>query len=134
MSSPISWWWPAIAAIAAALAIATSSTYAISAPAATAAVVAAAFAIVDALRRAPSANLSAARGPEVPLSYVRDWFGAGALGREDLVLLVDRLERSSLRPDLPARTGEEMAALVQLPPTEFRRYLTHRLDRLEGVA
>lgn len=66
-------------------------------------------------------------------SGVRDWLVAGEMGREDLVLLLDRLERKTLNPGLPARTPREIGAIVKLRPAEFRGYLDRRLDQLEGT-
>jgi len=115
------------------LAIVAQAEGASAVPAAAGAVLVAALAIGGAAYRA-------ARGPSLrtpPRSFrpsgVRDWLVTGEMGREDLVLLLDRLERRTLNPTLPARTPREIGAIVRLRPAEFRRYLDRRLEQLEGT-
>jgi hypothetical protein len=129
--APFAWWWPALAAVFAAIAIARSNNYAVAVPAAAGAVIAAAFAVGDAVRRTAFPRTAPSQFRPVPRSGVRDWLAAGELGREDLVLLLDRLERKVLRPDLPARTPMEIGAIVNLGPSEFDRYVADRIQALE---
>jgi hypothetical protein len=114
------------------LAIVAEGNGAIAGPAAAAAVVVAALAIGGAAYRTVRWPALRARAGSLRPSGVRDWLVAGEMGREDLVLLLDRLERKTLNPTLPARTPREIGAIVRLRPEEFRGYLDRRLAQLEG--
>jgi hypothetical protein len=131
--APFAWWWLVLAALFSAVALWQSSNYAVAVPAAAAAVLVAAFAVGDAVRRTSSSRAVPYRLPPFPRSGIRHWLAAGELGREDIILLLDRLERKVLRPDLPARTPMEIGALVALRPSEFHRYVADRLQALEGT-
>jgi hypothetical protein len=131
--APFAWWWLALAALFSAFALWAASNYAVAVPAAAAAVLVAALALGDAVRRTSSPRAVPPRVQPVPTSGVRRWLAAGELGREDLILLLDRLERKVLRPDLPARTPTEIGALVTLAPQEFYRYVADRIQALEGT-
>jgi hypothetical protein len=134
VSAPIGWWWPLVAGMATAVAFAAGAAYSIAVPAATVAVLAAALTIVEViLHQRGETQTAAERAPLVP-GGVRAAFGGGEPGREDIVLTLDLLERRISRPDLPARTGQEVAAIVHRPPAEFRRYVAKRLDELEGTS
>jgi hypothetical protein len=133
VTAPFGWWWAALAASLTAAAVATSREYALAVPLATAAVIVAAVAVGDAAGRTAEPRPPFSRVRPVPPSSVRDWLAAGELGREDLVLLLDRLERKSWNPHLPARTPQEIGRVVNLPLDEFHRYLAGRLTRLEGA-
>ncbi len=77
--------------------------------------------------------LSPARVPAPPEGWgIRAWFLSGRLGREETILLLDRLDRSGPHPELPTRSEGEMARLFALPHDEFRRYLVRRMDELEA--
>ncbi len=56
----------------------------------------------------------------------------GAIAREELVLLLDFLERSEVRYDRASAPVEELHRLSHLSVADFRAYLLARLDRLEG--
>lgn len=58
---------------------------------------------------------------------------AGQIGRHDVVVTLHRLERRFRDPNVPMPTSEELAEVAALSPSEFRRYLRERLDRLEGA-
>jgi hypothetical protein len=131
MNSRVGWVLPTIAVLATALAVGAGSDLVIAIPAAGLAVLAADLLFVGAWldardRRAPPTP----RSPH-EVSRLRLALRSGPLGREDLVLALDRLERSGPNPDLLPRTGTEVDALVRLPPSEFRQYLRQRLDDLE---
>lgn len=84
-----------------------------------------------------AAALLPPRRKEAPPSFppsaspVRQMFSSGHLGREDLVLLLDRIERTSVHPRLPPRPTQELRLLVALPAEEFRRYLDRRITEIE---
>jgi hypothetical protein len=122
--------WPAVAGVATGIALAASHNLSVAVPAAALAVVAGGLALVAALRPEPSRD----DRPTFPsrISPVREMFSSGPLGREDLVLLLDRIERTLSRPDLPPRPAQQIEALLSLPPAEFRRYLAARLAIIEG--
>lgn len=113
------------------LAVASASNEALTVASSVGAVVAAALAVGEAALRTVSQPSSPPRARPVPRSGVRDWLAAGEIGREDLLLLVDRLERKTSNPNLPARTPQEVGAVVRLSRPEFHRYLARRLDALE---
>jgi hypothetical protein len=134
LNSPVGWWWPLLAGIAALIAVVAGPSREIAVPAATVAVVGAALTVFEALAR----QRGRARKPPEPTSAhpggLREAFMGGDPGREDILLACDLLERKLSRPDLRARTAAEVAALVTLPPEEFRRYVAWRLDELEGAS
>jgi len=132
--APFAWWWPALAVGWTALAIVYSANYAVAVPAAFAAVVFAGVAVGDAARRTLPMPAARPRGRPIPSSGVRDWIRAGRLGREDLLLALDRLDRRTLHPDLPSRTPEELRRIAALPRAQFYGYVARRLDALEGSA
>ena len=134
MTAPFAWWLAAIAGGFAALAIDASATYSVAVPAAVAAVVVATLAVGDAVRRVRRAPAVPTLARPVPYSAVRERLAAGSLGREELLLFLDRLERRSGNPALPSRTPAEIAAIVRLPPAAFRRYVSDRLAPIEGTA
>ncbi|MGC2205574.1 MAG: hypothetical protein WA719_06600, partial [Thermoplasmata archaeon] len=57
---------------------------------------------------------------------------SGRLGREEVVLTLDRAERSLGTPGLSRRTVEEMDEIAALPLGAFHDYLRGRLDDLEA--
>lgn len=115
------------------LAIVAAHDEAVALSLATAAVFAAALAIADAFYRTRPRSSGAPSTQPGPRSGIRDWMASGEMGREDLVLLLDRLERTTLNPALPARTPREIGAIVELRAQDFRDYLDRRLETLEGT-
>ena len=131
MKAAIGWEWPIVATAAAAVALGAGSYRLVAVPAATVAVGAAALTVVGVVRRGrvdegPEDDAA----PEHP-GGLREAFVGGELGRIDLVLACDLLERKLSRPNLRARTPAELDRLVRVPPGEFRRYLTRRIAELE---
>lgn len=134
MTAPFAWWWPTLAAAFTVVAVVTYRNYAVAVPAAALAVLAAAVAVADAVRRTSTSRPAPPRARPIPPSGVRDWLLAGELGREDIVLLLDRLERRLVHPDLPAQTPQQIATIAATRPADFRRYVAARLAELEGTA
>jgi hypothetical protein len=100
---------------------------------ATLAVVAAALTVATSLGPRGPRPIVSPRVANTPLFSVREALRSGSLGREELVFLLDRLERVTLRPTLPIRQPEEIAAIVGAPEEEFLRYLEARVRELEGA-
>jgi hypothetical protein len=90
------------------------------------------LALVPIFQERPVARETSPARPPTPETGVRDWLRSGPIGREEIVLLLDRLDRSSGRPDLPSSATRELARVRGLPPSEFRRYVAHRLDEIEA--
>jgi hypothetical protein len=133
MNSPVGWFLPAIAALAAALAIWAGPNLTIALPAAAIATLAAGLLFVEAGIESRNRRLRRSELSWQPeLFRLRSAIRSGPLGREELVTTLDRVERAGPAPDLPARAGAEMEAIVGLPASEFRRYLRTRLDDLEA--
>jgi len=122
-----------LAVVLTAVAIYAATTVGLAVAAAAGAVVAGGLAIAEAAVR----TLPIEPGPRPPAapprSRIRDWLWAGNLGREELVALLDRIERRTTDPGLPARSPQEIESIVRLRPEELRRYLDRRLARLEGT-
>lgn len=134
MKAPFGVLFPALALGLALVAIAVGANYAVAVPAGAAAVVFAGLTLWDAVRRSdPSGRRAAARGHPPPVG-ARGWFLHGGVGREELVLLVDRLDRAGDHPDLPVRTPAEVERILRLSDREFRAYVNARLDAIEGIA
>jgi hypothetical protein len=123
---------PIVAVVATGIAIASASDLTTALPAAVVALVAAGLLFVEVAWGA-SERSAAARSPEAEPASVglRVAFRAGLSGRETVVEIVDRLERSGPNPGLPTRRVEESARILRMSPAEFRRYLAERLDELE---
>ncbi|HTP55100.1 MAG TPA: hypothetical protein VML53_00325 [Thermoplasmata archaeon] len=134
MKGPFGFIPPAIAVAAAFTAIGAGPNYAIALPMSVIAVTAAAFTAADALAR--TARRAPARTPPRGgrTAGLREWFVRGRIGREQIVLFLDRLDRAGDRPELPIRSSEEIEGLVRLPDAEFRAFVRRRLDAIEGEA
>jgi hypothetical protein len=130
VNAPIAWWGLALAATFTILSVLTSANYAVAVPTAAAAVIVASLTVGDAIVRT-SARGTAAEVRPVLRSGVREWIAAGELGHEDLLLLLDRLERKILDPTLPARTPQAVGEIVTLTPQAFQEYVAERLEALE---
>lgn len=80
------------------------------------------------------AELAYRRGASAQIAVVplREWFRSGALGREEIVRLLDRIDRMGAHPALPVRTIPEMDRLRRLPSGEFLDLVARRLDEIEG--
>jgi hypothetical protein len=90
------------------------------------------LALLPVLLEHPGPRSAPASRPPGPDFGIRAWLRSGPIGREEIVLLLDRLDRSTLRPDLPASTPDELASVRSLAPARFRRYVAHRLDEIEA--
>jgi len=126
------WGWAVIAALATAAAVLVQTSLILGVCAATLALVAAGLTVASALGpREPEPRVTRSINP-APLGSVREAIRAGPMGREDIVFLLDRVERASVRPNLPIRRPEEVGRIVSATDEEFLRYLAARVDDLEG--
>lgn len=132
MSGPAAWWAWAPAVVLTALALVDASTYSIAVPAAAGAVLIAGLGVALSVGRHARAPPAPPVSLALPRSHVRAAFGAGAMGREDIILLLDRLTRRILDPHLPVRPPFEVARLLRLPPEAWWRDVDDRLRALEG--
>lgn len=64
---------------------------------------------------------------------VREWLGSGDLGREEIVRLLDRIDRLGAHPNLPVRGEAEMQRFRFMRADEFLAAVARRLDEIEGV-
>jgi hypothetical protein len=135
MRVPFGWLLPAVALGAAGIAVWTSADLSVALPATIAAVAAASLLLFEvALGRRRAAPTAAGTGPAPHRVGVRASFGAGAFGRQEIVVELDRAERGLRNPGLPTRTLEEMDRIARLRPPEFRQYVRERIEYLERDA
>lgn len=131
MRLPFGWALPAIAGAATVVGIAADSNRTLAIPAGAVAVAAAGAALWIAVRRWGTRTVRAPTETTV-VETTADWFDEGIMGQEAIVLMLDRIERQLIRPDLPSRSTEEIGRLRLLPPQEFFDYVDRRLTELEG--
>ncbi len=135
MRLPRGWWTLLLGAAAlVGLAIWAGPNVGLAIPAATAALVVGGFLLVLAYERkarSPIAPVESEPGIS-PGVNVREAFASGPMGREDIVLLLDKIERAGPNPTLPVRDADAVAQLTALPANEFRRYVAARLTTLEA--
>ncbi len=122
----------AAALVLAGLAVLAGPDYGLVVPFAAAAVAAAAVALVPILLEDRGPLRPADERPRDRPRGIRAWLRSGTVGREEIVLLLDRLDRSGPRPDLPSRPPLEVARLVALPDDDFRAYVARRMDEIEA--
>lgn len=133
MRSPFSWGLVAVAAIAAAVAIWTRSNTGLALAAASVALLAAVLIFVEVgIRTWSPFGRVAAPSSRNPLDVVREAFDSGRLGRESVVALLDRLYWTSLNPDRPMTTIEQLDSIARMSPAEFREYVRVRVEYLEA--
>lgn len=133
MKAPFRWAFPIVAGVATLVALAADTNASVAVPAATVAVAAAALALWDSVRpRAPAVRPAEAPPERLLAGGSEQWFRAGTMGQEAIILLLDRIERALVNPALPNRQGLELAELRGLPREAFLRYLESRLKELEG--
>ncbi|MFY9717320.1 MAG: hypothetical protein WAK40_05230 [Thermoplasmata archaeon] len=134
MNAPFGLLFPVLAVLGAIVAIVAGPDYALAIPFAVGAVAAAAIALGESVRRSDRDRRPTTVRSLDRTAGVRAWFHRGTIGREEILLLVDRLDRGADRPDLPIRPSAETLRLVGLSEEEFRAYVNGRLDSIEGTA
>jgi hypothetical protein len=132
MSSPVGWVLPLVAAGATVLAVLAGGNFALALPAAGLAVLAAALLFVRTWSRRARAPESPAAAPRTDTDRLRLAFHSGRIGREEVVVALNRLERELLDPDLSPPPVPELTRLAALPPEQFLAYVRRQLDRLEA--
>ncbi|HTT14738.1 MAG TPA: hypothetical protein VMG81_03045 [Thermoplasmata archaeon] len=133
MRAPFGWFFPAIAVLAAGIAVWAGPDLALAVPATVVAVVSAGFLIGEVVVRAWRPRLPPLGTSDVN-DPVRAALRSGPLGREAIVAALDRVDRASQHPDLPTRTSEELRSVARLSAPEFRALVRERLDALERDA
>ncbi len=132
MRSAATWALPLVAAVATALAVLAGGNLALALPAAALAVLAAALLFARGWsKRARRPDPLPAR-PRTDTDRLRLAFHSGRIGREEVVIALNRLERSFLDPGVPPPAVDELTRVAALPPDQFRAYVRAQLDRLES--
>jgi len=131
VTRPFHWIFVVVAALAAVGSILGRTELGVAVPLAAVAVIAAGVALFDAVRRAPSATRTRVTPEREPPRGVRPLFLEGRTGREEILHLLDRLDRRGAHPELPVRPSAEVRRIVSLPLEEFRRHVASRLDEIE---
>ncbi len=119
-------------AIALALAIAAGPNLALAVPAGASAVVLAAALGLYSVLASRGEDRRPVRVPDSrPSLRALRAFAGDRIHREELVLLLDHVERAGPNPRLPSRPRGELAAIASMSPTGFRRYIATRVEQLE---
>ncbi|HTW55414.1 MAG TPA: hypothetical protein VMG36_03075 [Thermoplasmata archaeon] len=134
MTAPFGPMFPVLAVAAAIAAIWAGPDYTVAIPACLIAVACAGITLADSVNRRGSRP--ARPQPRMPVRSpgVRDLFYGGAVGRAQIVEILDRIDREGDHPELPRRAERELQQIARLTPQEFHRYVTARLDALEGAS
>jgi hypothetical protein len=132
MNSPVGWVLPLVAAVATVAAVVAGSNLAVALPAAALAVLAAALLFARSWSQRARGPQPAPPDPRTDTDRLRLAFRSGRIGREEVVLALNRLERSFLDADVAPPPVDELTRLAELPPDEFRNYVRRQLDRLEA--
>jgi hypothetical protein len=133
MRNPLAWGLLALAVAATGVAIWAGNNFTVALPSAAIAVVAASLLFVDVEVRRPARTARPfARAMSAQPNQIRAAFLSGQLGREKLVGILDRLERSGPDPSLPPRRYEELQSIVAMSREQFQQYLVARLEYLEA--
>ncbi len=72
--------------------------------------------------------------PPLEVNALRAWIRSGELGHEEIVRLLDRIDRMGPHPELGVRTEPEMARYRTMGRSEFLEVVSARLDEIEGAA
>jgi len=122
----------ALIAIAIALAVAVGPNLALAVPAGAAAVMlAAALGLYGALASRGEDRRPVRVPDSRPSLRALQAFAGDRIHREELVLLLDHVERAGPNPRLPSRPRGELAAIASMNAAGFRRYIATRVEQLE---
>ena len=131
MNRFLTWVGLSVAAFASFVAILERGNLPAEVPAAICAVAAAALVIVDVVRPTQVQMPGPYAEQTEWLGRVRGAFRSTRMGREDLVRILDQIERSSSNPALPLRSPEYFEQIARVSNAEFNRYLSERVEALE---
>lgn len=70
--------------------------------------------------------------PVTEAGLLREWVRGGTLGHEEIVRLLDRVDRMGAHPSLSVRTEREMQLFRAMSRREFLAEVARRLDEIEG--
>jgi hypothetical protein len=132
MNPFVNWGLPVVAGVATVLAVLAGSNLAIALPAAVVAVLAAALLFARRWSDRARPPEPSAPPPRTDADRLRLAFRSGRIGREEVVITLNRLERSFLDPELAPPPVDELSRLAALPPEEFLTYVRRTVDRLEA--
>jgi len=132
MNLPFGWKLPLVAVIAIGIAVWAGRNVVVAIPAAAVAIGAGLLLLVEVWGVPPATRPMPGPLGQNPRATVRDLFRSGRIGREEIVELLDRLERAGPTPRLPGRSAEEVERLARLSRPEFREYVRGRIDDLEA--
>lgn len=119
-------------AMALAIAVAAGSDLALAVPAGAAAVgLAAVFGLYTVLESRGESLGSLWVPDSRPALRILRAFAGDRLHREEVVLLLDHVERAGPNPGLNSRPRAELATIVSMSPAAFREYVTGRIEQLE---
>ncbi|MFZ0699869.1 MAG: hypothetical protein WAN74_06765 [Thermoplasmata archaeon] len=122
----------ALIAVAIAIAVAAGSNLALAVPAGAAALTFATALGMYSILATRSEDRRPLRVPDNrPSLRVLRAFDGDRIDREEVVLLLDHVERAGPNPALPSRPRAELAAIVSMNPAGFRRYVASRIEQLE---
>ena len=131
MNSYLTWAGLSVATFASFVAILQQGYAPVEVPAAICAVTAAALVIADVVRPTPEQAARVYTAQTEWLGRVRGAFRSTQMGREDLVRILDQIERSTANPALPLRSPAYFEQLARVSNDEFTRYLSERVEALE---
>jgi hypothetical protein len=117
-----------------ALAVASVDTPAAATGFAAAAVAAAGMVVLSLLLPPGSLIAPAPAASTAGRTSVREWFRSGDLGREEVVRLLDLIDRMGAHPNLSVRPLEEIDAIRGLSHRDFVALVDRRLDEIEGAS
>ncbi len=98
------------------------------------AVVAGSLLLVVSLALASRHSWSRRTTPPLEVNALRAWIRSGELGHEEIVRLLDRIDRMGPHPELGVRTEPEMARYRAMSRADFLEAVAARLDEIEGAA
>ncbi len=132
MRAPFGWWAPAVAVVAAGVAVWAGDHLELSIPASLVAVAAAGFLLADAAARSRAGRVlpRTDRAPGAS-ENLRAAFRSGRYGREQVLATLDRVERHLRPPGPDARPLEQIERIVGGTDAEFRAYVAARLAAIE---
>ena len=132
MNSPVGWVLPAVAGVATVVAVVASPDPTVAVLAGAIAVAAAAMMVAQAWSERADPERPVPQVPRSESDRFRTALHSGRIGREDIAIVLNRLERRFRDPGLGLPMTAELAEIAELSPAQFRSYVRDRLDRLEA--